>query len=160
MKLSANERKAKRVFEKAVKYWRKVLLIDPIWTFKVEVVEDDEMGCSSANVNIGSAEYYIACVGIARGLLSEEENLEAVASHVACHEMLHIATADYQRAAVTAAGENYEMQEELRYRYEQLVSRLSMILECYDGGCNCGSDCRTSSKMLQLPAMPVGNENG
>lgn len=133
MKLTAGERKAKRCFEREIKRWRRILLIDPIWTFQVVVAEDEDMEQGDANVDIGTSEYYIARISLSRGMLSlENDELEMTATNVAAHELLHIATADYQRAALVAAGDNVQMQEELRYRYEQLVSRFSMILMDFD----------------------------
>jgi hypothetical protein len=133
MKLTAGERKAKRCFEREIKRWRRILLIDPIWTFQVVVAEDEDMEQGDANVDIGTSEYYIARISLSRGMLSlENDELEITATNVAAHELLHIATADYQRAALVAAGDNVQMQEELRYRYEQLVSRFSMILMDFD----------------------------
>jgi hypothetical protein len=133
MKFTAGERKAKRCFEREIKRWRRILLIDPIWTFQVVVAEDEDMEQGDANVDIGTSEYYIARISLSRGMLSlENDELEITATNVAAHELLHIATADYQRAALVAAGDNVQIQEELRYRYEQLVSRFSMILMDFD----------------------------
>ena len=133
MKLTLDERKAKRVFEREIKRWRSILLIDPIWTIRITIAEDENMEHGDASIDIGTAEYYVTNINITRGLLSlKNVQLKMTATNVACHELLHIATADYQRAALVAAGENVQMQEELRYRYEQLVSKFSMILIDFD----------------------------
>lgn len=133
MKLTPSEKKARRCFEREIKRWRRILLIDPIWTFQVSIAEDEDMEQGDASVDIGTSEYYLARINISRGMLSlENEDLVIAATNVACHELLHIATADYQRSALVAAGDNVQMQEELRYRYEQLVSRFSMILMDFD----------------------------
>lgn len=170
MKLTADERKAKRVFEREVKRWLGILLIDPIWTIRVDVAEDEDMERGDANVDIGTAEYYMARLNISKGLLAlRGKELEAAAVNVACHELLHIATADYQRASLVAAGDNAQMQEELRYRYEQLVSRFSMILLGFDsqrpekeaedeptGGEGAGS----AEEVLRVPEVPTGEKDG
>lgn len=164
MKLTAEERKARRVFDKAVRRWYNILLIDPIWTVGVVVDEDETMEHGDAYVDIGTAEYYVANVHISRSLLSmSSKKLEKVAQRVACHELLHITTADFQRAALVAVGDNEKMREELRYRYEQLVSKLSMILmdlteEEADARPN-GKGFRTPTEVLPVSEVPTGDED-
>lgn len=165
MKLTAEERRARRVFDKAVRRWYRILLIDPVWTVGVAVNEDGEMEHGEAYVDIGTSEYYMANVCIARSLLSlPAKELEKVASSVACHELLHIATADFQRASIVAAGDNEKMQEELRYRYEQLVSRLSMILmdliEEDAHGPVKGKGPGAPEEVLRVPEVPLGDKDG
>jgi len=169
MKLTSDERKAKRVFEREIRRWLRILLIDPIWTIRVNVAEDEDMGRGDANVDIGTAEYYVANLNITKCLLSlKEAELVATAASVACHELLHIATADFQRAALVAAGGNTKMQEELRYRYEQLVSRFSMILLNLDSQCEeeakdepvRGKDPGPTEEMLRVPEVPAGEKDG
>jgi len=129
MKLTSEERRAKKVFDKAVRHWYRTLLIDPVWTVGVVVDEDAEMEMGDAYVDIGTSEYYIADIHVARSLLSlSGKELEKIASNVACHELLHIATADFQRSALVATVDNEKMQEDMRYRYEQVVSKLTMVL--------------------------------
>jgi len=164
MGLTTCEKKAKRLFERELKRWRNILLIDPIWTFKLTILEDEEMEHGDANVDIGQSEYYLAHINVSKHLLSlNEEQLEQTAAHVACHEMLHIAMADYQRAALVAAGDNKQMREELDYRYEQLVSRLSMILLDFDSevqdGSACGEDSGPAAEVLRVPEMPTGEQD-
>jgi hypothetical protein len=43
---------------------------------------------------------------------------------VACHELVHLSCTDFYRAALLAANENVEMRKELRYRFEQITSRM------------------------------------
>lgn len=167
MKLTSEERRAKRVFEREIKRWCKILLIDPIWSIRANIIEDEEMGGGDASVDIGTAEYYVANLNIARCLLSlEEEELSFTAANVACHELLHIATADFQRAALVAAGENNQMQEELRYRYEQLVSRFSIILldlaEKKEGKYElpCRENPKATEELPRVPEVPVGKKAG
>lgn len=127
MKLLPEERKAFKIFRDAIKRWRKILLIDPIWDIGVVIVEEQDRG--EASVDIGATEYYVANINICRMLLSlEDKDLVIAADNVASHELLHVLSADYQRAALIAAGGNTKMQEEMRYRYEQLISKLSMVL--------------------------------
>jgi hypothetical protein len=168
MKLTAGERKAKRCFEREIRRWRRILLIDPIWTFQVSIAADEDMEQGDANVDIGTSEYYLARINISRGMLSlENGELEMAATNVACHELLHIATADYQRAALVAAGDNAQMQEELRYRYEQLVSRFSMILMGFDSQLEeetkdepvCTEGTKSTEEVLRVPEVPTGEED-
>jgi hypothetical protein len=164
-KLTSEERRARRVFDKAVRRWYRTLLIDPVWTVGVVVIEDEGMRHGDAFVDLGSAEYYAANVHISRSLLSlPAKELERVASSVACHELLHVATADFQRGVLTATGDNEKMQEELRYRYEQLVSRFSMILtdlaEEEEHEPAKGKDSGTPGEVLPVPEVPAGDEDG
>jgi hypothetical protein len=164
MKLTKDERKAKKIFEREIKHWLKVLMIDPIWTIRVNVAEDEDMCHGDASVDIGASEYFVANLNITRCLLSlKKTELMMTAASVACHEMLHIATADYQRAAIVAAGGNAKIQEELRYRYEQMISRFSMILiklnsqyeeECEDEPIH-EKDLESTKETSQMSEVPV-----
>jgi hypothetical protein len=168
MRLTSEERRAKGVFDRAVRHWRRILLVDPIWRIRVGVAEDEDMGQGEANVDIGAAEYYRADISISRHLLSlREDRLDAMAANIACHELLHIVAADFHRAALVAAGDNRPMCDELRYRYEQFVSRFSMILlnldsrlvkDCYEP--IDGKDPGTPGGMPQVQEMPAGDEDG
>lgn len=160
MKLTVDEKKAKKVFEREIKRWRRILLIDPIWVFQMIITDDEDMEHGDASIDIGGAEYYIADFNIARGMLSlTGDSLRFAATNVACHELLHIATADYQRAALIALGDNAQMKDELRYRYEQLVSRFSMVLMDFDLQFeheeSCRRDIKSTEEMLKLPTKEV-----
>lgn len=164
-KLTAEERRAARVFDKAVKRWYRTLLIDPVWNVGLVVLDQDEIKHGDAYVDLGSSEYYTATICISRALLSlPPKELEKVASDVVCHELLHVLTADFQRAAITATGDNEKMQEEMRYRYEQVVSRLSMILSDLTEERKHvpakGKDPGPADGVLPVPEMPTGDENG
>jgi hypothetical protein len=164
MRLTAEERKAKRIFSKAVRRWYRILLIDPIWTVGVSIDEDETMDHGDAYVDIGTAEYYMANIHVSRSLLSlPAQELEQVASSVMCHELLHVVTADFHRAALVAAGDNEKMQEELRYRYEQFVSRFSMILTDLTEEDTHERPKRQSpgspEEVLRVPEMPAGDED-
>lgn len=164
-KLTAEEKRAAKVFDRAVKRWYRTLLIDPVWNVGLVVLEPEEMDHGDAYVDIGSSEYYTANVCISRNLLSlPPKELDKVASDVVCHELLHILTADFQRAAITATGDNEKMQEELRYRYEQVVSRLSMIMsdltEERKHAPAKGKDPGPADGVLRVPEVPAGGEDG
>jgi len=162
--LTAHERKAGKVFTKAVRKWYRKLLIDPVWTVNVVIVDDGDMLHGAACVDIGAAEHYTADIYVSRSLLSLPENeLKKVACETACHEILHLLTADFQRGIIVATGDNDKLRDELRYRYEQVVSRLSMILvdltEKDKHVPNKGKDPGTTEEVLRMPEMPIGDRN-
>jgi hypothetical protein len=124
--MTKEERVAKKIFDQAVKKWKKILMIDSMWSISVNI-EDDEQMESDANVDIGMSEYFIANINVCRSVLTiDSEKLKSIADDIVCHELLHVATADFQRAVLLLSDGNPVMQNQMRYLYEQMVSRLSV----------------------------------
>ena len=133
--LSAREKSALRLLHRELVRWKALLRLDPLWDLDAMVVEDDQIGGRTAGVDIGTSEYYFARLYIARSVLSlRGEVLADTIRHVACHELMHLVSCDYQRAVHTAVGKNVKLDEEIEYRYEQFVSRLEHVLLAMDTG--------------------------
>jgi len=128
--LTRAEKKRLRFIDKELRRWRKLLMLDPIWNIKTISIDDEEMAGRAAFVDLGSAEYYQATVGVTRFLLSEvdDETFVTIACDIGAHEMFHIVTADYHRAAIVAAGENEALRSHIDYMYEQFTSRMTVAL--------------------------------
>jgi len=160
-----DEMEAQQVFEHEIERWREKLFLDPIWKFKLEVLEDDELGHAAA-VDLSRSEYYSARIIVSKSQLAlKGKALQETASHVVCHELLHVLTIDYQHAALAPMTNNAPMRKELRYRYEQLMSRLTEVLLNLDsvGEDNeptSGEDTGTPDEMLRVPEVPTGGEDG
>jgi hypothetical protein len=129
--LSPKEKRRLEAFKEEIRHWHQVLLLDPFWRVGVAVLEDDDsmMDGRTAYADIGRSEYLEAEIGISRKILGLSLNAAAgIRRETMAHEMLHLFTADYHRAAVAAAGNDSRLHEELTYRYEQLITKLSRIL--------------------------------
>lgn len=167
MILTFEEMEAWHVFEHEIERWREILMLDQIWRFTLDVLEDDELNNQAAAVDLSKAEYYLARIMVARSQLSlSGDELRKTAKQTACHELVHVLTTDYQRAALSATSDNTPMRAEMRYRYEQLTSRLTealLELETSSGGENesaGGENPGTPEGMLRMSEMSPGGEDG
>lgn len=106
--------------------WRKIYLLDPLWRLDLFTFDDAEMPGAYARVDISTAEYYFASIEIAESTfeMKEDEFMEIVNEALA-HELLHILLIDFFRTSQVCAGENQELLEELKYKYEQFTTRLA-----------------------------------
>ena len=131
--LSQVERARLEAFKKEINHWFKLLLIDPLWEIDLVVLEDEAMGEKVAYADISRAEYWHGEIGIARHLLEVPiKEAAELRQGVISHEMLHILTADYHRACIAASGKDQRLQDEMIYRYEQLICKLSSSLSKVD----------------------------
>jgi hypothetical protein len=131
--LTHQEQARFNAFKKEVDHWFKMLLIDPLWNVDLVVMDDEAMGEKTAYADIGRSEYWHGEIGIAREALETPlKEASELRQSIISHEMLHILTADYHRACITAAGKDERLQEEIIYRYEQLICKLSKILSNMD----------------------------
>lgn len=132
--LKRSEKKRLRLIEKELTRWRRLLMLDPMWDVDAVAVSDEAMAGRTAFVDLGSAEYYQATVGVTRYLLSEAEEklFDNTSKDIGVHEMLHLMTADYHRAAIEAVGKNKALRNQLDYRYEQFISRMTAVLRKMD----------------------------
>lgn len=130
LKLTRAEKKRLRQVEKTIRRWRRILMLDPMWDIDAVAVDDESMQGRTAFVDLGSAEYYQATVGVTRFLLSDaEEDLFLKAMQdIGAHELVHLMTADYHRAAVESAGKNKALRKQIDYRYEQFISKMTAVL--------------------------------
>jgi hypothetical protein len=128
--LTDKEKRNLRVFERALKKWRKILLIDPIWDISLVVVEDDIMEDGLAAVDMSLTEYFSAIVMVKQSILSRcQKDIKEIADEVARHELIHIITADYQRAIISALGKKDALLNQINYVYEQVVFRLGEVVK-------------------------------
>lgn len=132
--LTRAEKKRLRRIEKELKRWKRILMLDPMWDIDAVAVDDEAMDGRTAFVDLGSAEYYQATVGVTRFILSgAEESLFVKASQdIGVHELVHLMTADYHRAAIEAVGKNQALRKQIDYRYEQFISRMTAVLRKLD----------------------------
>ncbi len=131
--LTQQEQARYKAFQKEVQHWFKILLIDPLWEVDLVVMGDEVMGEKAAYADISRSEYWHGEIGIARESLDIPLKEAALTRQsIISHEMLHILTADYHRASLTAAGKDEKLQDELIYRYEQMICKLSSILSRMD----------------------------
>ena len=119
--------------ERAIEEWRSVMELDPIWEISADIIEDEYEGAragAKAAISIGESQYYRAPVLLCESLfqLSEEDFLSELNNEVIPHELTHLVAADFFRTALLAAGENEQLQNELRYKYEQFTVRFSRII--------------------------------
>jgi len=127
LSLTQAERKNLKLAFKILKEWRDKLHIDPIWTIRVEVYnsEEAEEGMDVAFFNLSNAEYFVVVLSLSNDLmLFEEEDFVEAMHDIACHELVHLSSGDFYRTAQLSAGDNEQMQKELRYKYEQFTSRM------------------------------------
>lgn len=130
--LSRDERATLAVLKKQVRRWRRILKMDPLWSIDIAILPDEHMGAAAAAADIGEAEYYSCPLFIRRSMLALKKEADRTRDmrRIACHELLHAATADHQRAAVAAAP--VSMRQEIMYRYEQLVVRMTAAFLALD----------------------------
>jgi len=127
--LTAREKSRLKAFEKEIRHWHGLLLLDALWKVGLVVLDDEGMGTRLAYADIGRSEYWEADIGLSRRALEVPVSGGSEArKEIVSHEMIHLLTADYHRAALAAAGGDERLNEELTYRYEQLVTKLSRIL--------------------------------
>jgi hypothetical protein len=129
LKLTDKEKLYLEAAERVVAEWREVMELDPIWDILVDIIEEEIEGAKGA-VNIGGSQYYKASILLGENLfdLDEEEFLGELNDKVVPHELMHLVAVDFFRTALTLAGENEHLKQELRYRYEQFVVRTSKII--------------------------------
>lgn len=126
--LSPPQKASFKVLEREFKRWKKLLKMDPLWEIYLLVLPEEQMGDAAAATDIGESEYYRATIFVRQTALDVEEKDRAIEMRrIACHELIHASTADYQRAALTAASNNRGRQE-ISYRYEQMVVRMTAAL--------------------------------
>jgi hypothetical protein len=130
--LSPVQKASFRTLEKELKRWKRLLKMDPIWEIYILVLPEEQMGEAAAATDIGESEYYRGTIFVKRESLDveEKERFDEM-RRIACHELLHASTSDYQRAALTAAA-NARGQKEIAYRYEQMVVRMTAALCAMD----------------------------
>lgn len=127
LSLSQAEKKNLKLAFKILKKWREILHIDPIWKLNVEIYNSEEVddGMDAAYLNLADAEYFTAILSLSNDLMMlEEEDFIDTLNAVACHELVHLSCVDFYRTAQLAAGDNLEMKKELKYRFEQITSRM------------------------------------
>jgi hypothetical protein len=127
LSLSKLEKKNLKLVHKIIKKWREILHIDPIWEIVVEVYNSEEVEerLDAAFLNLADAEYYTAILSLSNEIMMlEGEDFTDTLNDVACHELVHLSCTDFYRTALLAANENVEMRKELRYRFEQITSRM------------------------------------
>lgn len=130
--LLPHQKAAFKIFERELKRWKKLLKMDPLWEIYVLILPEEQMGDAAAAADIGESEYYKANILVRQTALDVgEEDRFAEMRRIACHEMLHVSTADYQRAALTAAA-NARGRQEISYRYEQMIVRMTAVLTAMD----------------------------
>jgi len=121
--LSPNEKATFKVLTKEFARWKRILKMDPIWEIYAVILPDEQMGTAAAATDIGESEYYRCTIFVRRETLdlSKEADRFNEMRRIACHELLHASTADYQRMALVTCPP--KVREELNYRYEQMVVR-------------------------------------
>lgn len=130
--LSPPQKASFKVFERELKRWKKILKMDPLWEIYLLVLPEEQMGDAAAATDIGESEYYRATVFVRQTALDvEEKDRFSEMRRIACHELVHASTADYQRAALTASSNNRDRQE-ISYRYEQMVVRMTAAFTAID----------------------------
>lgn len=129
LKLTDKEKLYLETAECVVEEWKKIMQLDPIWDIPVDIIEDEVEGVSGA-INIGGSQYYKAPILLCEDLfeLGEEEFLEEVGGKVVPHELTHLVAVDFFRTALMLAKDSEHLKEELRYRYEQFVTRTCKII--------------------------------
>lgn len=127
LSLSQTEKRNLKLAFKILKEWREKLHTDPIWTIRIEVynTEEVEEGMDAAFLNLSNAEYFVVTLSLSNDLmLSKKEDFVETMNNIACHELIHLSSGDFYRTAQLSAGDNEQMQKELRYKYEQFTSRM------------------------------------
>lgn len=126
--LSDRERLYLKLTNKLIEEWKKVMQLDPVWEISADIIEDQN-GHKGA-VNIGESQYYRAPLLLCEHLfeLEEEDFLHEVDNKIVPHELTHLVAVDFFRTALLLAGDNEVLKEELRYRYEQFVVRITKIV--------------------------------
>lgn len=126
--LTQVERKNLKLAFKIIKEWRKRLYIDPIWTVNIEIYNGEEADEDNiAFINLSNAEYFVITLFLSNELmLMEERDFTKTINDVVCHELVHLVSGDFYRTAQLAAGDNEEIQKEIKYKYEQFTSRIQI----------------------------------
>lgn len=129
--LSDKEKLYLKAAQRVIEEWREVMEIDPLWEISTDIIEDEECnGNAKGAVDIGSAQYYRAPILLCERIfeLDEEEFMATLNDDIIPHELTHLVAVDFFRTALMIAGDNQEIKQELRYRYEQFVVRLCRII--------------------------------
>jgi len=118
------DRKLIKIGDKLVRKWSKYLCLDPMWIISIEVMPDEEMEGALARIDSSTSEYYVAIIEINQALLQiDEDKYVETVNEIVCHELIHLVMIDFFRTAQIAAGKKEELQDELKYKYEQFTSR-------------------------------------
>jgi hypothetical protein len=130
--LSPNEKATFKVLTQELRRWKRILKMDPLWEIYAVVLPNEQMGAASAATDIGESEYYRCTIFVRHEVLdlAKESDRFREMRRIACHELLHASTADYQRMAIVTCSP--KVREELNYRYEQMVVRQTAVLVAQD----------------------------
>ncbi len=117
------------ITKKIISKWKKILKIDPIWEIEISALNSTEMSDAAARIDVSNSEYYRVYIDVNENLfLEDEKEFVKIINRVACHELIHLATADYHRTSALFAQENDQLKNELVYKYEQLTTKFEKIL--------------------------------
>jgi len=107
--------------------WRNIMNVDPMWTIKIQPVNNLEE--SLAFLSMTRAANYQAKICVNYDVFSyHAETFMSEMELIMCHELIHLVTEDFMRTAMLAAGYNRKLIDELKYKYEQLTSRLQKTI--------------------------------
>lgn len=125
MSSRSERRKLLKILKSKIKKWRKILFIDPIWEIEINILDAEIMENSLARVDFTEEDYFRIFIDVNESILKySDEEIDQIANRVACHELIHSVSSDFQRIAMVAVRKNKQLMEELRFRYEQFTTRL------------------------------------
>jgi hypothetical protein len=131
--LDKHEKALLRAAEKNVSKWKRILHLDPLWHIGLSITDAEEMGGALARVDTSNAEYYVAEIEVSSTLLvADDKQFADAINELVCHELVHLVMIDFFRTAQLAAGDRQDMQDELRYKYEQFTSRFHRAFVALD----------------------------
>jgi hypothetical protein len=121
--LAPHEKATFKILVKELSRWKRILKMDKLWEIYAMILPSEQMGAAAAAADIGETEYYRCTVFVRREVLDILKDADRFKEmrRIACHELLHASTADYQRMSIAICPP--KMREELDYRYEQLIVR-------------------------------------
>lgn len=126
-------RKRLNLIKSIIKKWKKILFLGDLWDINIIVDEELEENVIAA-VDISNSEYYKVDLLISPDIFNlDEEYFVMEIENILVHELSHLISMDFMRTALLFSKNN-EQKMEIKYKCEQLTSRLQKIFIKLDQG--------------------------